>query len=128
MSKLNFSVILNSYADSNSSNAPSLTNFKWNRENIGLTAKNPLCQTISIAASASRTIFSGSDIKKLVYIESNKLCNLTINGTINHSVKPLVINNSTLPGVFLNSSDITSLVIANPSATEALEVLLIAIE
>ena len=60
MPNFNFLVFLNSYSDSNSSNNPSLNNFKWDREVDGLSANNPHSSAFSLAPGETRMIFNGS--------------------------------------------------------------------
>jgi len=60
MPKLNFLVFLNSYSDTDSSNNPSLNNFKWNREVNGLFVNNPLSQAFSLAPGETKTLFNGT--------------------------------------------------------------------
>ncbi len=60
MANLNFLVFLNAYSDPNSSNDPSLSNFKWDRELRGLPVANPQGVAFSLAPGETRTIFNGS--------------------------------------------------------------------
>lgn len=60
MPTLNFLVFLNAYSDSNPSNAPSLSNFKWNREVDGLPVSNPASLPVSLAPGETKTLFNGS--------------------------------------------------------------------
>lgn len=60
MPKLNFLVYLNSYSDYQSSNDPSLNNFKWNREIDGLCVTNPLSQAFTLAPGQTQILFNGS--------------------------------------------------------------------
>lgn len=60
MSKLNFLVHLNAYSDAGSSNAPSLSNFKWTRDLTGIPASNPISEAFTLAPGESKTIFSGT--------------------------------------------------------------------
>lgn len=60
MSTLNFLVFLNAYSDSNSSNNPTLGNFKWDREINGLSVNNPQSLQLSLAPGETKTLFSGS--------------------------------------------------------------------
>lgn len=60
MAKLNFLVFLNSYSDPQSSNNPSLSNFKWDRESNGLSASNPQSLAFSLAPGESRVLFNGT--------------------------------------------------------------------
>lgn len=59
MSKLSFSVYLNAYSDSNPSNNPSLSNFKWNREISCLPVANPDAHAFSLAPGETKSLFSG---------------------------------------------------------------------
>lgn len=59
MSNFNFLIFLNSYSDANSSNAPSLSNFKWARETNGLSVNNPQSLAFSLAPGETRSLFSG---------------------------------------------------------------------
>lgn len=60
MSKLNFLVYLNAYADSSASNNPQMSNFKWTRELDGLLVQNPTALSFTLAPGESRTLFSGA--------------------------------------------------------------------
>jgi hypothetical protein len=60
MPNLNFLVFLNSYSDINSSNNPSLNNFKWDREINGLSVQNPQSLAFSLAPGETRTMFNGT--------------------------------------------------------------------
>lgn len=60
MSKLNFLVYLNTYSDARSSNAPSMSNFKWTREIEGIPAGNPLSEGFSLAPGETKTLFDGT--------------------------------------------------------------------
>lgn len=128
MATFNLLVYLNAYSDTKSSNSPNLSNFRWNRDIEGVTASNPVGQAVTLDPSEVRTIFTGSIVKKFLYLEAKTACAFLINGTIAESVKPFVIGSSTQPGIFAKTSDITSLVITNPSSTDPLEVYYITIE
>ena len=60
MSKLNFLVYLNAYADKNASNSPSRSNFKWERHANSILASNPTSLEFSLAPGETRTLFDGS--------------------------------------------------------------------
>ncbi len=62
MNIFNLSVYLNSYADSNPSNNPGLSNFKWARDLNGLIVNNPISQTATLAPGETRSLFSGTRI------------------------------------------------------------------
>lgn len=128
MSKLNLSVFLSTYSDKRASNAPSLTNFKWNRAVAGIDAANVLSQTATLAPSESVTLFTGSAIKKLVYLETSHEITVTANAEDPAPLKPIVVADATFPGILLRTSDITSLVVTNPSTTESVTIFLATVE
>jgi len=57
--KMNLLVHMNGYSDQKANTEPSLNNFKWNREYIGIDIKDPLSESISLAPGASKLLFSG---------------------------------------------------------------------
>lgn len=59
MNKLNFLLYLNAYADSNPSNNPSRSNFKWTRDINGLFVSNPSSLEFS-APGETKTLFNGT--------------------------------------------------------------------
>lgn len=128
MAKLSLLFVLNAYSDKKGSNAPNLNNFRWTRDIQGVEAESPLSQEVTLAASETKTLFTGSAVKKFVYIEANKACDLVINGDEEADIKPFVINDSTQPGIFVRTSDITSIEVTNPSSTEELTVFFVAVE
>lgn len=88
MPNLNFLVFLNSYSDANSSNNPSMSNFKWDREMRGLAVENPQSLAFSLAPGETRTLFNGSRT-------------LAQDGTTQYSIalKPLTSNTYILSNV-----------------------------
>jgi hypothetical protein len=62
MSKFNILVSLQSYKDVNPTNNPSMSHFKWTREQQGLSSEKPISQELSLAPSENKTIFDGSRI------------------------------------------------------------------
>ncbi len=60
MSKFNFLVYLNAFSDANSSNNPSLSNFKWARDISGIIASNPLSEAFDLAPGESKSLFNGT--------------------------------------------------------------------
>jgi hypothetical protein len=112
MPTLNLLFFLNAYSDVNSSNAPSLQNFRWDRGVDGIVVNNPAAGMHSLAASESRTIFSGTAVKKLVYIEADQNCTLTINGIASYVGIPAgaatqIVLTATTPGVGGNAITLT---------------------
>lgn len=88
MANMNLLVFLNTYTDVNSSNSPSRNNFKWTRDINGLAAGNPVSVSAQLAANEVRTIFSGTAVKKLLYVEADQNCTLLIQGTASFSGIP----------------------------------------
>lgn len=67
----------------------------------------------------TQAIAAYSAAKRLIYLESDQKCTVTMNGSNNCQVSPIVINNSAQPGVFMNTSTIYSLSIVNNSTDTA---------
>lgn len=128
MANLNLLVFLNSYDSSKPSNNPSRSNFKWTRDINGIAASNPMSVEATLAASESKVMFSGSAIKKMIYIESDSVVNVIINEELAGQIKPIVVGTTVYPGIFMLSSEITSLEIANPSTDTEASIYLAAIE
>lgn len=126
MALMNLLMFLNTYSDSQGSNNPALSNFKWSRELDCLPVNNPSSQVFTLAPGASVTVFASAS-KKFVYVESDIQAGLTVNGSA-ISIKPYVINTSTKPGHFMMSGDVNSLVIANPSQTDSANVFVASVE
>lgn len=59
MSKLNLLVHLNAYEDSNPSNNPSLSNFKWARDLQGIDITEPESKSLKLQAGQTSQLFSG---------------------------------------------------------------------
>jgi hypothetical protein len=128
MSLTNLLIVLNTYSDPRSSNSPDLNNFKWTREIDLIPASNTISQNLTLAASGSQTVFTGSAIKKMVYIEANKHVSLTINGSASGDIKPIIIGTSVYPGIRLETRDITSLVVTNMDSVDSANIFVAAIE
>lgn len=131
MSKLNISINLNTYSDRRASNAPSLVNFKWNRTINGIDAENPTGMTVTLAASETRTLFDGETPKKFIYLETDGEISYIANdnsGENPDTIKPIVINDSIMPGILLRSSDINKLVVTNLSSTKDVTIFLAVVE
>ena len=58
MSKLNLSIFLNSYADDDATNSPSLSNIKWHRDLQGIEVNEPISKTIRLGSGQSQSLFS----------------------------------------------------------------------
>lgn len=85
MAKFNLSIYLNSYQDSNPSNNPDLSNFRWNRVISALCAGNPVSISETLAPGETKTFFNG-------------IRSLAQDGTTEYdiAVKPLSSNTYTL--------------------------------
>lgn len=57
--KLNLLVYLNAYRDANSTNNPSMSQFKWQREMNGLAAEKPQSVEFCLTPGETKTLFSG---------------------------------------------------------------------
>lgn len=64
------------------------------------------------------TSVEGVSFYKFVYIEANKKCDIAINGIIQSTIKPVIINGTAKNGYFLKSSDINDVHIINRNDTE----------
>lgn len=60
-----------------------------------------------------------SAAKQLVYLEASQNCTVTLNGSNSCQISPLIINNFTKPGIFMNTSTIYSLSVTNNSLSSA---------
>jgi hypothetical protein len=60
MSKFNILLSIQSYKDANPTNSPSMSHFKWTREQQGLMSEKPISQELSLAPSESKTLFDGA--------------------------------------------------------------------
>jgi hypothetical protein len=60
MSKLNLLFHINGYEDSSNSNEPTLNNFKWHRDYLGLEIDESESKSIALASGESQELFSGS--------------------------------------------------------------------
>lgn len=57
--------------------------------------------------------YAGVTLFKFLYLETDKECEIIINGTIRNIIKPVVINGSAKKGVFLISADINDVNVVN---------------
>lgn len=81
MSKFNILMHIQSYKDANPSNNPSMSHFKWTREQQGLSSEKPTSQEFALSPSESKDLFNGSRT-------------LSHNGSTQYDIskKPLVSN------------------------------------
>ena len=127
MPKMNISVFLNTYADAKGTNSPNFVNFKWVREINGIMVDGATSLMHTIAPNTTLSVFTAGT-KKLVYLETSAPANISYNGAAPETIKPLGIGASTLPGISLKTSDITSLTITNPSLTDSITVFVATVE
>ena len=128
MANLQLLVNIGSYSDTSPSNAPSMQNFKWTRAINALTAANPQSEQAQVAISGSATLFSGSSVKRIVYLETDIAVQLTINGGTPFTVSPLIQTGGNFPGMYLSTEGITSLVVTNPSSTAVANIFMASVE
>lgn len=76
---------------------------------------------------ATQALAVYSAAKQLVYLEADQPCSVSINGSQSASIRPIVINNSVSPGVFLNTASIWSMSVTN-NGTDPASVFLVAAE
>lgn len=126
MSVLNLQTNLSSYDSSGSgcavTNNPSQINFKRSLVANNIVSDNVLSQSLEVAANSSATLFTGSDVRKFIYVETDSPLSLLINGTITIILNPFINGTTVSPGVFMMTCDITSLVVTNASMTDAADV------
>jgi hypothetical protein len=127
MAIFNFNLGLNAYSDSKSTNAPSLNNFKWNRDITGIAVDNPDSLSSSVAANTTKSIFSSTN-KRMVYIEVSASADLIVNGASAITISPVVQGTSIYPGVWLTTQNVTSLSIKNNSLTDTVSIYVVSIE
>lgn len=60
----------------------------------------------------------GVEFYKFIYIEADKKCDIAINGIVQSTIKPVIINGTAKNGYFLKSSDINDVHIINRNDTE----------
>jgi hypothetical protein len=60
MPKLNLLLSLNAYDGCPTNNSPSMTHFKWDRQNRGICADNPAGRQITLAPNQSTTLFTSA--------------------------------------------------------------------
>ena len=132
MQTTNLSINLTTYNSSGSgcsvTNNPQQINVRWNRAISGIPSDNVLTQSLIVPVSSSVTLFSGSDIHKFTYLETDSQLTLLINGSITIVVKPFINGTVKSPGVFMMTSDITSIVLTNASSTDEANVFFSSIE
>lgn len=119
MSKLNLLLVLNSYSDNRSSNAPDLVNFKWSRDIEGIDTSGVLSQSLVVPAGQTVTVLTLTTPNRFLYVESDQHVTMQVNGTIAEEIKPFVDGTCVKPGIYARSSDITSLAITNPGTADA---------
>ena len=122
MSKMNLIVDLTGYEGDNSNTCD--TSFSKKAQYIGIDIKNQVAQEVTIAASSSVTLFNviTAEAKKIIYLESDKECDIIVNGVVESTLKPIIVGGSIKKGIFLKSTDLESVSVVNNSTTEEVKV------
>ena len=115
---MNLVVDLKGYDGTNTGTCDS--NFKRNAQYIGISLTNETVQEVSVSAAATLELFNviTANAKKFIYLESSGECDITVNGVLESSIKPIVIGDSTKRGIFLKSSDLEIVSITNNGAAD----------
>lgn len=58
-----------------------------------------------------------TNLYKFFYIETDKECDIIINGTVRHKIKPVVVNKVAKKGYFLSSTDIDNVYVSNANSS-----------
>ena len=105
MSSLNLSLSLKGF-NGNNANSCSNLNFSKTVNLSTIDVEEYKTETVEIAAATSLTIFSVSlaNAKKIVYIESNKTCGVTINTVVQENIEPIIIGTSVKNGILLKEA------------------------
>lgn len=127
MAIFNINLGLNAYSDSKSTNAPSLNNFKWNRDVNGIVVTNPDSFASTVPVNSTKAIFSSAN-KRMVYIEVSGPVDLIVNGASPITISPLVQGTAVYPGMWLSTQNITSLSIKNNSLTDVVSIYIASVE
>lgn len=62
-------------------------------------------------------IIDNTDLYKFLYVETDKECEVIINGSVRHTIKPIVVNKTPKKGYFLTSTDINDVYIVNKNSS-----------
>lgn len=121
MAKMNLMVDIKGYEGSNTNTCNS--SFARNAQYVGVNIVDQTVQEITVAAAATVSLFSvaAADAKKIIYLEASAECDIIVNGVVESTIKPIVINDSSKRGIFLKSSDLESVSITN-NGTEDLQI------
>jgi hypothetical protein len=116
---MNLLVDLKGYDGTNANTCQS--NFGRNLQYIGITLEDEKIQEVTVAASGGvSTLFSvaTADAKKFIYLEASGECDITVNGVVESTIKPIVVGGVAKSGVFLKSSDLETVVVTNNGASD----------
>ena len=118
MGKLNLVVDLRGYegSDANTCNNSLSKSLQY----IGIDVSDQIAQEVTVAAAATVVLFTvlAADAKKFIYLESDKECDIIVNGTTESTLKPVVINDTSKKGVFIKSTDLETVSITNNGAAD----------
>lgn len=115
MSKLNVMIDIKGYEENKPSCRP---NFSRNNQYIGVDLAEETVANKTIAAAGSEELLNVAlaDSKNFIYIEASGECDIIINGTLEGSITPVVIGNSTQNGVFLKTTSLETVTVQNNGA------------
>lgn len=124
---MNLLVDLRAYEGSNANTCNS--SFARNAQYIGIDISEEVIQEVVVAASSTKNLFTVAsvDSKKFVYLEVTGECDISVNGTAESTIKPIVINDTKKRGVFLKSTDVYSVDVTN-NGTEEIKVYFITVK
>lgn len=119
MSQMNLLIDLKGYNGDNANTCR--VNFSKNLQYIGISLNDETIQQITVASGGgSETLFSvaPADAKKFIYLEASAECDITVNGVVESTIKPVIVGSTAKPGIFLKSSDLESVVITNNGVSD----------
>ena len=118
MSKMNLLVDLKGYDGSNANTCN--PKFSHNAQAIGINISEEIVQEVTVAAAATVVLFTviTADAKKLIYLETDGECDIIVNGITETALKPLIIDDQSVNGMYLRSSAIETVSITNNGASD----------
>ena len=118
MSKMNLLVELKGYDSANFNSCN--TSFSRNLQHIGIDISEESIQEVTVAASATVTLFTvaPADAKKFIYLEADGECDVTVNSILETTLKTVVVGSTTKNAVYLRTSDIETIDVTNNGADD----------
>lgn len=120
-----FALNMQVWSDSSpSSNDPAQRDFSWIEQLSGLTLAAVAAATYTIPANSTMAIDVPTSPSRFIFVKANQEVGVRFNGDVNDfsRVKPTTLG-QTSDGVLFQKIDITSLTLANLSATDPATVL-----